>query len=203
MDLDVFVAIDVESSGFGKDAQVLEVGIAHFWKGKVVRRWSSLICPMGLSFTDEKVAAALAINKIPIESLMYSALTFKKTCARIEMELGEPLWVAHCADFDKRMLLQEYQRMGMDDLPVKPDLFVCTKELDLLINPGERGHKLDDLVRRWGTPGGGTHRALDDAEACGHIFAAMLEKVSLPGERFKEFYDRKQTLQWYKTMHGL
>ena len=206
MDLDTFVSIDVETSGFGKDAQILELGVAHFWKGKVVRRWSSLVCPIGISFEDEHVKQALAVNNIPIESLKYSALTFKKTCQRLELELGEPLWVAHNAAFENRMLAQEYERLaqaGIPVSPVAPELFVCTKELDLLINPGQKGHKLEELIQRWGTPGMASHRALDDAEACGHIFAAMLEKVALPWERFREFYSRKQTLQWFRSMHGL
>lgn len=202
MDTDTFLSIDIESSGFGKDAQILELGVVHFWKGKPVRKWSSLVCPLNLSFTDEKVAAALAVNKIPIESLMYSALTFKKTCERFEAELGEPLWVMHCSDFDMRMLRQEYERLGRD-MPFPPELLVCTKALDLLLNPGLKGHKLEDLITRWGTPGASAHRALDDAEACGYIFAAMLENASLTGDQFKEFYERKQPLAWYKQINGL
>lgn len=202
-DLDTFIAIDVETSGFGKDAQILELGVVHFWKGKVVRRWSSLVCPLGLSFEDEGVKRALAVNQIPIESLMYQAFTFKKTSPRLELEIGEPLWVSQNAAFEDRMLRQEYARLGHADLPVRPELHVCTKELDLLLNPGIKGHKLEDLASRWGVEFKPTHRALEDAEACGHIFARMLDKAGLTASQFRDFYSRRQTLQWFKTINNL
>lgn len=198
--IDVFVAIDVETSGFSKEAQILEVAVMHFWQGRIVRRYSELVCPVNLTWEDEKIKQALAVNGLSVEALMYGASTFRKMHERFESEVSEPYWVIHYSDFDLRMLQQEYDRLGLP-MP-KPERVFCTKKLDELIHPNNKGHKLEDLCTRWGVMNPSTHRAFGDAEAAGQIFSKMMEVLPQDPEELGEFYDRGQTLQWWNTIRG-
>jgi DNA polymerase-3 subunit epsilon len=201
MDCENYVAIDTETSGFDKSAQILEVSVIHYWRGVVVRRWSELVCPFGISFEDEHVKAALAQNKLSVEALMYKAYTFKKVRERLEQEINEPIWVIQNAEFDLRMLQQEYNRLGIE-MP-KPQYVFCTKILDELINPDEKGRKLEDLCRRWGVENMSEHRAFGDAQAAGDVFAKMLQVLPKDFADLVEFYQRRQTLQWFKAVRNL
>ena len=198
--IDVYLSIDVETSGFSAEAQVLEVAVVHYYRGQVVRRYSELVCPVGLTFEDEKVKQALVVNKLSVEALMYGASTFKKVRERFEQEVSEPVWVMHNAEFDTRMINYEYTRLGVP-FP-RPQYVFCTQTLDELINYGEKGHKLGDLCKRWDVMNKSEHRAFGDAEACGDIFTKMLGVLPPTLEEIADFYSRKQTLQWYNSIRS-
>ncbi len=197
MDCDTYIAIDTETSGLGSDAQVLEVSVMHYWRGRVVRRWSALVCPMNLSWEDEKVKEAMAINKLSIEALMYGAETFEKMHQRFEQEVSEPIWVMHNASFDMRMLHQEYTRLGLP-FP-EPSQVFCTKKLDALIHPEGKERHLYNLCERYGVVNASPHRAFGDAQACGDIFAKMLEVLPSKFEDLLEMYRRDTPLSWFNA----
>lgn len=201
MQVDTWIALDVETSGFGRDAQILEVAVVHFWKGRVVRRWSELICPIGLSWTDEKIVKALEVNKLSVEALMYGAATFKKVRERFELEVTEPIWVMQSAMFDHRMLFQEYERLGLE--MYKPQYIFDTVEWDKLINPNESGRKLEDLCDRWHVINPSPHRAFGDAEACGLIFGEMLGVLPQDIDELEDMYNRRETLAWRNKIRSL
>jgi DNA polymerase III alpha subunit (gram-positive type) len=200
MDCENWVSIDTETSGFGKDAQILEVSVIHYWRGIIVRRWSELVCPVGLTFDNEHVKEALAHNKISIEALMYKAYTFKKVRERLESEISEPIWVIHNAAFDTRMLAQEYERLELS-FPQAPFIF-CTKIFDELINPADKGRKLENLCSRWGVQNISEHRAFGDAQATGDIFSKMLQVLPQDFDELLEMYETRTTLSWWKSVRN-
>lgn len=186
MTLDLFVALDVETTGFGPSAHVIEVGVVTFEKGEVVRSWSSLLHPAGVDWDSSKVQEALAINHIKREDLKGQP-TFEEIFADLLLELSCPVWVAHNVDFDLGMLRQERARMNGLDAPalLTPRLALCTMLLSREIHSREKGHKLGETAARWGVVQDGEHRAASDAITCGRILHAMRTRKALP-ENFGE-----------------
>jgi len=188
---DDFLAFDTETTGLSSSAEVIELGVAYYHRGVKVRSWNSFFCPVVSKKEDPNVQEALKVNGIEWEWLLYNAYTFRKKVEEIEREMSEVIWVAHNADFDMRMLRQEFQRL--DRKPsFEPQFVFCTRFLDVYLSPNQPGYKLQDVCARWGVTQQGAHRAVVDAEACGQVFVNMLGSGRLP-------YDVGQAHSFVKT----
>lgn len=175
---DAVIAFDTETTGLKSDAEIVELAVVHYYKGKRVREWSSFFCPQSANKDNPDVQKALEINKISWDELV-GAPSFASMMDQVESEMSEAVWVAHNAEFDMRMLRQEYSR-GARTMRLPPQLVLCTKNLDCVLSPGKSGYKLADVTARWGVPQDGAHRAVVDARACGDVLAKMVESGKLP-----------------------
>ena len=194
---DVVIAWDTETTGLGSDAEVIELGVVTYYKGQKIKEWSSFFCPRWAKPSDPNVAKALEINQINFDMLIGHAPTFTKMAEQVAAEMSEAIWVAHNSSFDERMLSYEFKRLG---LPVpKPQLAICTKNLDYILSPGQPGYKLGQVSERWGVVPGGAHRAVWDAQACGDVFAKMVETGRLPDEMEKVGSMMKTAEQQWKS----
>lgn len=175
---DRYLSFDVETSGFGSTARILEVAVVCFEKGVPIEEWSSLLSPEDLNWEDEKVMKALEVNHITKEACSGQP-SFRDIVPVLHEWLKEPVWVAHGRDFDTRMLKQEFTREGYI-FGFEPKLSICTMELSRHLQGHIHGHKLEDVALRWEVEFPEKHRALHDAKVCGLVLHKMSERGVLP-----------------------
>lgn len=176
---DGWVAFDTETTGLGSTARIVEVACVTFEHGKVVREWSQMLYPEDVNWDDANVQKALEVNRLTRAELQDKP-RFHEVLGDLLLELSHPVWVAHNAEFDIRMLNQELQRLGRAALA--PQFVICTLNLATQIANGATGNKLGDVARRWGVPQDGEHRAAADAITCGRILHTMHARSQLPRE---------------------
>ena len=174
--LDTYVAFDTETTGFGPEARILEIGLVVFELGVLVHTWSQLLLPEGVDWENPKVQKALEVNHITRADLAGKP-TFSEVMLDVLHEFSFDLWVAHNAEFDVQMLSQEFARAGRKFEP--PPLTLCTMQL-AGYRTNAKGNKLADVAARYGVPQDGAHRAVVDATVCGSIFREMIRKDDLP-----------------------
>lgn len=191
---DHFVAFDTETTGLGPDARILEVAVAHYYRGVFLRGWSTFIEPdesVGkVDWESHGVKKALEINHITRDQLK-GYPSFNGIMVRLFDELGAHVWVAHNAPFDLRMLKQELVRLK-ERPPTRPEVCLCTKALDQQLSPGVSGFSLATVTKRWGVTPEGAHRALVDARACGDVLLRMIPKFEA-GNDFAQLKMHHQT----------
>src|SRR5205085_1574848 len=86
----------------------------------------------------------------------------------LEQWLRGRVLVAHNAPFDRRVLRQAFERIGLE-WPQPPIL--CTAALARAVLPLQRERRLSALADALGIDVELTHRALADAETCARILA--------------------------------
>jgi DNA polymerase-3 subunit epsilon len=175
---DSFVAFDTETTGVNGFARILELGIVYFEHGKPVDRWSTFFNPPDLDWLHPDVKEALAVNQITKE-MCAGAPSFKEALPEILSRLEESVHVAHNLAFDRRMIQQEFGRIGFE-WGFVPQFEICTMCTSHRIHPTERTHKLEATAERWGVKQEDAHRAEVDALTAGLIFAGMVQGGHLP-----------------------
>jgi DNA polymerase-3 subunit epsilon len=174
------VVIDVETTGIGDDARVVDVAAVRFEAGLPVARFSSLVNP-GVPIpaeatavhgvTDEMVAGA------PILADALNDGSWLRVCK----------WAVPCAynaPFDRRFIEPELVSSRALDITypvVDTDLswidpLVLVKHFDRY-EKGKGRHKLEAACLRHGVEMTGAHRAEADALACGGLLWAFKPKL--------------------------
>ncbi len=164
-----FVVVDTETNGLGGDAcELVEVGIVLVGGGELHDRWSSLVRPSAslrrsirrlTGITQEMVERAP-----PLEDVLP---------ALAPMLTGRPL-VAHNAPFDRRVLRQAFERIGLA-WPEPPVL--CTAALARALLPLQKERRLGALAEALGIEVEVAHRALADAETCAKVLCALYPRL--------------------------
>lgn len=165
-----FMSLDTETTGFGKDARILELGLVFYEDGVEVTSWFSRFFPKDVDWSNPRVGEALEINHLTLNDLKGSP-DFSQAIDSVHHFLARfDVWVAHNMKFDLRMLRQEYNRAGRA-LP-KTKFKVCTMELDKKLSPANM-YGMDKVASRYGVELVNAHTALADARACGEVFHRM------------------------------
>ena len=164
-----FVALDVESTGTGREDEVVEVALVAFKGGRVAHRWCQRVKPgrrikpgaervHGISMAD--------LNGCP---------PFGAVAGYVERYVERAgVVVAHNLSFDRRLLEQS----GL----VWPEGVreVCTDQLARSMRTiglvASRRTTLDALCEEVGVPLLGHHAAAADAEACGRLLLALVDR---------------------------
>ena len=158
-----YAVVDLETTGFGKTDRVVEIAVVVVdpETGAVVDEFDTLLNP-GRDMGATHVHGITA-------SMVESAPTFEEVVGVLSRVLGGNILVAHNLPFDKRFLMQEFERAGID---VDPGIGVCTLKLT--------GEKLALVCERHGIKIESHHRALADARATAHVlqFCDIEEKSS-------------------------
>lgn len=172
-----YVVVDTETTGTGPDARIIEIAFIHFIYGQESAHQSTLIDPGNIVF-DSNVRQALEINQIDPQDLRGKPTFVDMSSTVLDwVSRGEAL-VAHNFEFDWRMLKQEFARLPegheLRDRLVQP-VYADTLLADFGLNPGKRKRRLDMCCERWQIERKPSHRAVDDARACGELLAKMRE----------------------------
>ena len=164
-----FLVVDTETNGLGGEAcELTEVGAVLVGGGELHDRWSSLVrCnrPLGrgiqrfTGITQEMLADAPGLEEVlpPIKELLENRVL-----------------VAHNAPFDRRVLKQGFQLIGLE-WPNPPVL--CTAALARKLLPLQRRRGLGVLADALGIEVDTAHRALADAETCARVLCAMFPRL--------------------------
>lgn len=179
---DRFIAFDTETTGLDSKARIIEIACVLFENGEPKVAYETFLFPKDVDWNDKNVMAALAVNQIDPKELEGKP-TFEDVFHHLFTAFNSaPVWVAHNAEFDLRMLNQEYSRYKGGSFPIQPATFcLCTKLLSMRVSSGEKSHKLQDAAPRWGVKQDGAHRAASDAFTCGRILSEMA-KGHLPND---------------------
>jgi DNA polymerase III epsilon subunit family exonuclease len=166
-----FIAFDVETTGFYcATDRIVEVGAVVFSNGKVIDKFSSLVNP-GVKIpqaatnvnhiTNEMLAMAPSENEVYPKLIDFLGDALK----------GETMMCAHNATFDFKFLGHALRRLGFDaDI-----LYVDTLTMSRRNLKGLENHKQATVESHFGLYNPESHRAVTDAENCGHILNRLID----------------------------
>src|SRR5690554_6733461 len=163
----MYAILDIETTG-GKfnEEGITEIAIYKFDGHTVVDQFISLVNP-------ERDIQPFVVNLTGINSnMLRSAPKFYEIAKRIVEITDNCIIVAHNADFDYRILRNEFSRLGFDFKRKT----LCTVELAQEIMPEQESFSLGKLTRSLGIPVSDRHRASGDAVATVKLFKLLLSK---------------------------
>ena len=163
----MYAIVDLETTGgrFSEEG-ITELAIYKFDGRQVVDRLVSLVNPMRP--IDPYVTKLTGIDN----KMLRRAPRFYELAKRV-VEITEGcVVVAHNADFDYRMLRQEFARLGY----VFERNTICTVKESQRLMPGLESYSLGKLCRFLGIPVASRHRAYGDAEATVELLKILIEK---------------------------
>ncbi len=106
--------------------------------------------------------------------MLRNAPKFYEVAKRIVEITDGCILVAHNAQFDYRILVTEFKRLGFDFISES----LCTVELAKQLIPNQPSYSLGKLVRSLGIPVTDRHRASGDALATVKLFKMLIDKDS-------------------------
>ncbi|MDR0513582.1 MAG: 3'-5' exonuclease [Coriobacteriaceae bacterium] len=159
-----YVALDVETANNHAGA-ICSIGLARFEDDELVSQYYSLIRPP--EEFGEFNYYCVAVHGITPADLTESP-TLAEAYDEIGGFIGDSLLVAHNSPFDSRHFHGALDFFGIR----KTYHFACTlalarRTLDL------PGYRLNQVCEHLGIPLGNYHNALDDAIACGKVYARL------------------------------
>ena len=164
------VFVDIETTGGSyKFARVLEIGVVRVENNRVVATYQSLID------TGGPVPAMITRLTGIKDKDVVGAPTFRAVAEELAEILDGAVFVAHNVQFDYGFLRMEFERLGV---PFRPKL-LCTVRLSRKLYPHVRGHKLQDLIERYGLAAESRHRAYDDALVLWQFYKLVLGEFDL------------------------
>lgn len=164
------VIVDTETTGAGPGARLVELGALHVRDGKVVSQFQTLVDP-------EASIPAYVIRVHGISNAMVKgAPTARPVLAAFLAFVGNRPLMAHNASFDRGILAQELQRVGLR----RPELpMFCSLRLARKVFPQAPNHKLSTLATYLKIPDPPTHRALADCMTTVGVLSACADRHPL------------------------
>ena len=146
------VAVDCETTGFGRYDRILEIAVVEvdIATGRVIDEFETLVDPV-------RDVGSVDIHGVSA-SMVSAAPTFDEVAGALARRLGGATLVAHNLAFDARFLCQEFERLGTD---FNPGSGFCTLRVT--------SQKLGLACESFGVPLTAAHRALGDARATARL----------------------------------
>lgn len=161
--------VDVETTGgFANVDRIIEIGIIRIEKGKIVKKYNSLIDPE--QYLSPFIIELTGITDKDLEKAP-TFITVRETIAEL---LNNCVFVAHNAHFDYGFVKHEFKRLGERWQAQK----LCTVQLSRHLYPEHRHHNLDSVIERCNITVKNRHRALDDAKAVWDFIKHSQKKFS-------------------------
>lgn len=162
---DDYVAVDIETTGLGRDARIIELGAVRIRHGRKVATYSQLVNPQ-----IPIPAKVTQITGITDRDVRHQP-TIDKALPRFYAFCGKDTWIGHnIRRFDIPVIAREAQRVGAG----MPDVsFYDTMELSQALLPQLDHHRVVDLIRYFGIAKTERHRAADDAAQTAQIFECL------------------------------
>ena len=167
-----FVAIDLETTGLdARTDAIIEIGAVRIRDGKVVDKFASFADP-----GHPLSAKTVSLTGITDELLKGAPSPEDAVDAFLDWAGDAPL-CAHNAAFDTGFIREYCARSGRRFDPLYFDTLILSQYLC----PKLPNHKLDTVANALHLPPFQHHRAYDDAETCGLIFAALVPMMKERG----------------------
>ncbi|MGI8711947.1 MAG: exonuclease domain-containing protein [Solirubrobacteraceae bacterium] len=164
-----FLVVDTETNGLaGESCEITEVGAVLVGGGELHDRWSSLCrCSAPLKRGIQRLTGIT-------QAMVDSAPSLEAVLPPLQARLQDRILVAHNAPFDRRVLRQAFDRIGLEwpDPPV-----ICTAALARSLLPLQPKRGLGVLADALGIEVELAHRALADAETCGRVLCALFPRL--------------------------
>ncbi|WP_028584170.1 3'-5' exonuclease [Desulfogranum mediterraneum] len=164
------IVLDFETTGLSPrhGDRAIEIGAVRLENGEIVDRFQSLMNP-GFAISSF-ISSYTGISNAQLASAPPCA----EVMARFGRFIADLPLVAHNANFDRKFLVAELERLGTT--PTNP--MACSMLTARRIFPQAPNHKLGTLVHYCDIATDGTfHRALADAEMTGHLWLRILDEI--------------------------
>lgn len=164
------IIVDTETTGSGVGARLVELGALHVRDGKVVAQFQTLVDP------EEQIPAyVIRIHGIT-NAMVKGAPRAKLVLPAFLAFVGNRCLMAHNAGFDRGIIAQELQRVGMK----RPDIpMFCSLKLARKVFPQAPNHKLSTLASYLKIPDPPSHRAIADCMTTVGVLAACASRHPL------------------------
>jgi DNA polymerase-3 subunit epsilon len=164
-----FMVVDTETNGLGgDDCELTEVGAVLVGGGELHDRWSSLV--------NTSAPLRRGIQRLTgiSQAMVDGAPSLEVVLPALSQRLQGRVMVAHNAPFDRRVLRQAFERIGLDwpDPPV-----LCTAALARSMLPLQPKRGLAVLADALAIEVELVHRALADAETCARVLCALFPRL--------------------------
>ena len=164
-----FLVLDTETNGLGGDAcELTEVGAVLVGGGELHDSWSSLVR------TANPLRRGIQRFTGITQEMVDSAPSLEQVMPPLRQRLDGRVMVAHNAPFDRRVLRQGFERIGLE-WPRPPVL--CTAALARALLPLQQARRLGALADALGIEVELAHRALADAEPCARVLCALFPRL--------------------------
>lgn len=162
---DDYVAIDIETTGLGRSARIIELGAVRMRHGRKVASFSQLVNPQ--IPIPAKVTQITGITDRNVKGKP----TIDKALPRFYAFCGKDTWIGHNIHrFDIPIIKHEAERVGAGI----PDVnFYDTLEISQVYLPQLEHHRLKDLIRYFSIAKNERHRAADDAAQTAQVFECL------------------------------
>lgn len=166
-EISMYAIIDVETTGGKyKEEGITEIAIYRYDGKKVIDSFVSLVNP------EKKIHPFVEkLTGINYE-LIKNAPRFYQIAKKIIEITEDAIIVAHNAQFDYRIIKQEFGRLGYDYNKIT----LCTIEFSKTILPHIKSYKLDNLAMSLNIEITNRHRADGDALATLQVLKLLLKK---------------------------
>lgn len=164
----IFTVVDLETTGMGPSARIIEIACVRVENGAITERKNTLINP-GIhipSFITELTGIS--------DRMVWDAPGFSEVAKEYLDYMKGTIVVAHNAHFDVSILNQELQRTGFSEMTGQA---LCTVRLSRRLHRTLKSHSLGNLVKSLGIRLVNAHRAAGDAEATALLLIRMLAKL--------------------------
>jgi DNA polymerase-3 subunit epsilon len=164
-----FVVLDTETNGLsGDQCELTEVGTVLVGGGELHDRFSTLVR------TNTPLGRGIQRFTGITQAMVDGAPALEQVLPEVAGQLAGRVMVAHNAPFDRRVLRQAFDRIGLDwpDPPV-----LCTARLARAVMPLQKRRGLAALAEALGIEVETHHRALADAETCARVLCALFPRL--------------------------
>ncbi len=164
-----FLVVDTETNGLGgEQCELTEIGAVLVGGGELHDRWSSLVR------TSMPLRRGIQRFTGITQAMVDGAPDLEEVLPQLAGRMSGRVLVAHNAPFDRRVLRQSFERVGLV-WPSPPVL--CTAALARAVLPLQRERKLTKLADALAIEVELAHRALADAETCARVLCALFPRL--------------------------
>ena len=180
---EVVAILDTETTGLKAHDRVCEIGIAllNLRTGVYLSDPYARLVNPGMPMPAE----ATAKNGIT-DAMLEGAPTLADIWERVLAHVGARDVIAHCADFDRRMIEQSLRAHGLSAPAWR---WYCSRDIARRVLPGQPSYRLESLAQAFGLAMGTAHRAKGDVETLSALMLYMRRVMERPWEEWREAVD--------------
>lgn len=180
-----YAVVDLEATGTGADAKIIQIGIVLVENGEIIDSFATDINPYEL--LDDHIKNLTGITDQQLEQ----APDFVQVASTIYDMIGDAIFVAHNVKFDANLLAEALFFEGYELLTPRVD----TVELAQLFFPTFDKYSLGNLAEHLDLGLDQAHTAISDALATARLLIKIQEKIkSLPRTVVEKILDLADNL---------
>lgn len=180
-----YAVVDLEATGTGADAKIIQIGIVLVENGEIIDSFATDINPYEL--LDDHIKNLTGITDQQLEQ----APDFGQVASTIYDMIGDAIFVAHNVKFDANLLAEALFFEGYELLTPRVD----TVELAQLFFPTFDKYSLGNLAEHLDLGLDQAHTAISDALATARLLIKIQEKIkSLPRTVVEKILDLADNL---------